>query len=131
MTIAQIQAAIAAAIYENTAGDITATALKNVLLAMTEPEFPVAASIPVGGLKPNTLYELGVIGSTTITLAAGTAGMLNHYYFTFDTGGTAPSITWPAVTWGEGSAPTINANKHYEVSILDGYAFVKESEINA
>lgn len=131
MTIAQIQAAIAAAIYENTAGEITATALKDILLSMLEPDFPVATSIPAGGLKPNTLYELGTLGSVTISLAAGVAGMKNHYYLTFETGATAPTITWPSLTWADGAEPTLAASKHYEVSILDGYALFVETEINA
>lgn len=131
MTPAQLRAAIVAAIYENTTGDITGDALQEILTEMTQPDFPVATSIPVGGMLPNVLYELGTIGNTTISLAAGTAGMLNHYYFTFETGNAAPTITWPSLTWVDGSAPTINADKHYEVSVLDGYALYVELDITA
>ena len=47
---------------------------------------------------------------------------MNHYYWTFDTPATAPTITWPAgiTSWAGGSAPTINASKHYEISVLNG-----------
>lgn len=129
MTPAQLRAAIAAAIYENTTGDITGEALQEVLTEMTQPDFPVATSIPAGGLLPNVLYDLGTVGNTTVTLAPGTAGMVNHYFLAFDTGSTAPTITWPAgVAWQGGSAPTINADKHYEVSILDGFALYAEIE---
>lgn len=89
---------------------------------------PVQSSKPAGGFEPNVLYELGTItGTVTFALAAGVSGRANHYYWTFDTGSTAPTITWPAgISWNGGSAPTINASKHYEVSILGGIACYME-----
>lgn len=83
----------------------------------------VASSQPAGGLLPNVLYNLGTLtGSVTFALATpADATIVNHYYWTFETGSTAPTITWPAgVTWLGGSAPTINASKHYEISVLNG-----------
>lgn len=90
---------------------------------------PVATSQPSGGMLPNVLYKLGTLsGSVTLSLAAATDNTIeNEYHFTFDTGSTAPTITWPSnLTWSGGSAPTINASKHYEVSIEDGYAYATE-----
>lgn len=75
------------------------------------------------GMIPNKLYNLGTLtGSVTFVLAAPTDNNIaNHYYWTFDTSSTAPTITWPAgISWNGGSAPTINASKHYEISILNG-----------
>lgn len=90
---------------------------------------PVATSQPSGGMLPNVLYKLGTLtGSVTLSLAAATGNTIeNEYHFTFDTGSTAPTITWPSnLTWSGGSAPTINASKHYEVSIEDRYAYATE-----
>ena len=82
------------------------------------------SSQPAGGMEPNVLYNLGELsGSVTIALASpADANIANHYYFTFDTGASAPTITWPAgiTSWNGGSAPTIAANKHYEISVLGG-----------
>jgi hypothetical protein len=84
----------------------------------------IASSQPAGGMLPNVLYNLGTLsGDTTFTLAsASDANIANHYYWTFDTPSTAPTITWPAAitSWNGGSAPTINASKHYEISVLNG-----------
>ena len=79
---------------------------------------------PSGGFLPDVIYKLGTLtGSVTFALAAAVSGNANHYFIVFETGGTAPTITWPSgLTWTAGSAPTLAANKHYEVSIMDGVA---------
>ena len=84
----------------------------------------VASSQPQNGFLPNVFYNLGTLtGSVTFALATpADATIVNHYYWTFETGSTAPTITWPAgVTWLGGSAPEISADKHYEISVLNGY----------
>ena len=83
---------------------------------------------PSGGFLPDIVYKLGTItGSVTFALAAAVTGNTNHYFWTFDTDSTAPTITWPSnITWVSGSAPLIAASKHYEVSILDGIAAILE-----
>ena len=84
----------------------------------------VENSQPAGGFAPNILYELGTLtGTVTFTMASPTdATIINHYYWTFETSSTAPTITWPSgvTSWFGGSAPTVSASKHYEVSVLDG-----------
>lgn len=82
-----------------------------------------ASSQPVGGFLPNVFYNLGSLtGSVTFALATpADATIVNHYYWTFETGSTAPTITWPnGITWLGGSAPEISASKHYEISMLNG-----------
>lgn len=56
---------------------------------------------------------------------------LEYFHWIFDTGATAPTITWPSAIkeWAGGSAPTIAANKRYEVSLLKGVAVVLETDI--
>lgn len=84
----------------------------------------VETSQPQGGFLPDVIYKLGTLtGSVAFALAAAVTGNANHYFIVFDTDSTAPTITWPAgLTWADGSAPTVAASKHYEVSIMDGIA---------
>lgn len=89
----------------------------------------VESSQPSGGFLPNVFYALGELtGSVTFALAAPTdATTVNHYYWTFETGSTAPTITWPnGITWPGGSAPEISASKHYEISVLNGVGMFME-----
>lgn len=84
----------------------------------------IATTQPAGGFLPNVVYDLGTLtGSQSFTLAtASDATIANAYFWTFEAGSTAPTITWPAnITWAGGSAPTISANKHYEIMIRNGY----------
>jgi energy-coupling factor transporter ATP-binding protein EcfA2 len=89
----------------------------------------VGSSQPSGGFLPNVFYALGELaGDTTFALATPADNtIVNHYYWTFDTPSTAPTITWPTgLTWVGGSAPTLAASKHYEVSIINGVAAYME-----
>ena len=82
----------------------------------------IATAQPSGGFLPNVMYVLGELsGNTTFALASpNDANVVNHYYWTFDTASSAPTITWPAgITWAGGSAPSISENKHYEISVLN------------
>ena len=103
-------------------GDIITVDLNHV-----HPEYyskVVETSQPQGGFLPDVIYKLGTIaGSVTFALAAAESGNANHYFIMFETGSTAPTITWPSgLTWAAGGAPTIAASKHYEISIMDGIA---------
>lgn len=116
--------AIVAAIYENTSGAITGQSLQDVLKeivgAFTFIDEETAQ--PADGMEPGILYNLGLLaGNTTFALAAGDYDV-SHYYWTFDTPAVAPTITWPPeiVSWQNNNAPTIDANLHYEISVLNG-----------
>lgn len=89
----------------------------------------IESSQPQNGFLPNILYVLGELtGNITFTLATpADATIVNHYYWTFDTGNTAPTITWPnGITWIDGAAPIINSNKHYEISVLNNIGMFVE-----
>ena len=83
----------------------------------------VATTIPATGLKPNVFYNLGTLSAnTTFTLAASTT-VADEYMIQFSTGATAPTITWPTgIAWFGGSAPAIDVNKTYQISIQNGLA---------
>jgi len=94
---------------------------------------PTATTSPSGGMKPNVLYDFGTVtGTKTFSCAAAQSGEYAHYYFIFDTGNNVPTINWPSVltAWGNGQIPLIAANKHYEVSILNGVGLFVETPIS-
>lgn len=86
----------------------------------------IQSSQPAGGFLPNVFYSLGELsGDTTFYMdAASDNAILNHWYWTFDTPSTVPTITWPAAItkWVGGSAPTLTASTHYEISVINGIA---------
>lgn len=84
-------------------------------------------------MLPNKVYRFGTLSGNT-TFPAFTAvpsgdTEVKIWCWTFTTPSTAPTITWPAgiTAWNGGSAPTINASKNYEVSVMDGIACIIES----
>ena len=70
-------------------------------------------------IQSNKFYKFGEVSSLNITLAAITdTSVLNEYMFEFVSGTTATTLTLPnAVKWLK--APTIEANKIYQCSIVD------------
>lgn len=75
-------------------------------------------------LQPNKMYKLGEMSSLTITLASPTdSSIVNEYMISFDSGETATTLTYPSeIVWS--TSPSIEANKHYEISIVDGYGLI-------
>lgn len=91
---------------------------------------PAIESIqPAAGMLPNVLYNFGQL-SNNIAFLLGTisdASIVNHFYWVFETGSSVPTITWPSgLSWFGGSAPQIAANKHYEISVLNGVGVAME-----
>lgn len=90
-----------------------------------------ASTIPAS-MDADKVYQYGTLsGDTTFpALNIPTDLTVAHVYcWTFATPSTAPTITWPvAITsWAGGAAPTINASKSYEVSVMDGLATIIEA----
>lgn len=100
----------------------------------TIPTIPVvdASTIPPASMDADKVYQYGtLLGDTTFpALNAPTDLTVAHVFcWTFTTPATAPTITWPSAitSWAGGSAPTINASKSYEVSVMDGFATIIEN----
>lgn len=92
----------------------------------------VDASTPPAIIEPNKVYKYGTLSGNTTFPALETPAYpdaANVYCWTFTTPATAPTITWPSAitSWAGGSAPTINASKSYEVSVMDGFATIIEN----
>lgn len=94
--------------------------------------------VPVSGdtvtLEPNKVYNIAIGESLTLALTPPTdTTITNEYQGSFDTGSTAPTVTFPAdVIWAE--TPYVVANMHYEFNIryVGGkyYGLVQEWNIN-
>lgn len=100
---------------------------------LAEKVVVVDASTMPSTLDSNKVYQFGTLtGSVTIPPFASVPSGDNEakiWCFTFETGTTAPTITWSAgiTNWVGGSAPTINASKKYEVSVMDGIGAILEA----
>ena len=80
-------------------------------------------------LDPNKLYVFPEMASLTVTLAEPEdTNVVNEYHFFFTSGATATTLTLNNVLSG---AYSIEANMKYEVSILEGVAYIKGVAVNA
>lgn len=68
-------------------------------------------------MDANKVYDIKIGTELTITINAPTdTSVTNEYQGNFDTGETAPTITWAdIIVWDE--TPSIEANTHYEFSV--------------
>ena len=88
------------------------------------PTMTIPDSTAAQELAPNVLYIFSTRTSTlTLTLGTQIVGIANEYHFFIVCGSTAPTVNFPSgISWNGGSAPTIAADKTYEVSILNNIA---------
>lgn len=78
-------------------------------------------------LTPNTFHVWEEVSALTLTLGSETAGVANEFLFQFTSGATATTLTLPDdIKWANDSAPIIEPNMIYQVSILKGMASVLE-----
>lgn len=85
-------------------------------------------------MSPNALYNLGELSSSTTFIMSNLGidpNLANVWMWTFSTGATAPTITWPnqITMWADGAAPTIEANKYYEINVMNGLACVVSADV--
>lgn len=98
------------------------------------PVVETPASKTTVAMDANKVYDITIGESLTLTLNAPTdLTVTNEYQGSFDTGATAPTVTFPAdVIWGE--TPSVEANTHYEFNIRytggKYYGLVQEWNIN-
>ena len=80
-------------------------------------------------LEPNKLYVFPEMTSLTVTLAEPSdTNVANEYHFFFTSGATATTLTLNDVL---SDAYSIEANMKYEVSILEGVAYIKGVAVSA
>ena len=75
-------------------------------------------------LAPNTYYKWGEVASLTITLTQpADTTITNEYCFEFVSGAAATELTVPSnIKWVQ--EPTIEADKTYQVSIMNGIGVI-------
>ena len=92
------------------------------------PRIEMASTDTTATIEPNKLYVFPEMASLDITLG-GTidTSIVQEYRFRFTSGATATTLTLPSTVVGEIS---VEANKVYEVSILDGYLVIQSWEVS-
>ena len=87
------------------------------------PRQEMSSSDTAVTLEPNKLYVFPEMASLTVTLGTpSNTNVENEYHFFFTSGGTATTLTLNDVL---SDAYSIEANMKYEVSILEGVAYIK------
>ena len=76
-------------------------------------------------LPPNQYHTWGEVASLTITLGTGTSGQANGYWFSFDSGDTATTLSLPETIITD---IVVEPNMHYECSIVGIYMTFEEWE---
>ena len=76
-------------------------------------------------LPPNQYHTWGEISSLTLTLGAETSGQANGYWFSFDSGDTATTLSLPQTVKTD---IVVEPNMHYECSIVGNYMTFEEWE---
>lgn len=79
-------------------------------------------------LPPNQYHTWGEVASLTLTLGSGTDGQANGYWFSFDSGNTATTLSLPETAQTD---IVVEPNMHYECSIVGGYMAFEEWEVTA
>lgn len=79
-------------------------------------------------LPPNQYHTWGEVASLTLTLGTETSGQANGYWFSFDSGDTATTLSLPETVKTD---IVVEPNMHYECSIVGNYMTFEEWEVSA
>ena len=74
-------------------------------------------------LPPNEYHTWGEVSALTLTLGTETAGQANGYWFSFDSGATATTLSLPESI---NTDIVVEENTHYECVIVDNYMTFSE-----
>lgn len=69
-------------------------------------------------LPANQYHTWGEVSSLTLTLGSGTDGQANGYWFSFDSGDTATTLSLPETVQTD---IVVEPNTHYECMIVNNY----------
>lgn len=88
--------------------------------AVTEVNVSTSGAVTQAMDAGKIYHFTGAVSSLALSLNAPATGQIAQYHFDFESGATPAVITLSGVTWPSGSF-TPEANKRYEVDILNGY----------
>lgn len=108
--------------FTNDAGYITPSSIVNKANKITIVNYGTSSTTTT--LSENIYYIWGEVASLTLTLGTpADASKLSEYMFEFQSGATPTTLSLPSsVKWVE--TPTIEANKTYQVSIVNDIAII-------
>ena len=108
-------------------GDITISGGGSSSGSAAYPEVNHGTSDTVLSLEPNTFHIWDEVESLQLVYKRPTEGIANEYLFQFTSGATATTLYLPdTIKWAGGSAPTIQSNMIYQISILNNLGSVLE-----
>jgi hypothetical protein len=85
----------------------------------------VEQTSPYAKIAPNVLNKWGEVTAIVIELDEPIEGVLNEYMIQFTSGATATNLTLPStIVWL--AAPNIQANKTYQISIINNLGVIGE-----
>lgn len=74
-------------------------------------------------LNPNTFYMWGTVSALSLSFGSAISGIANEYTFQFTSSSSGTSLTLPStVKWAKDEVIEIEANKIYQVSIVNNLA---------
>lgn len=79
-------------------------------------------------LPSNQYHTWGEVSSLTLTLGSGTDGQANGYWFSFDSGDTATTLSLPEAVQTD---IVVEPNMHYECMIVGNYMTFYDWEVSA
>lgn len=79
-------------------------------------------------LPANEIHTWGEVASLTLTLGAETSGVANGYWFSFDSGDTATTLSLPDTVQTD---IVVEPNTHYECMIVNDYMTFYDWEVSA
>lgn len=79
-------------------------------------------------LPANEYHTWEEVASLTLTLGTETSGQANGYWFSFDSGDTATTLSLPETVKTD---IVVEPNMHYECSIVGNYMTFEEWEVSA
>lgn len=79
-------------------------------------------------LPPNQYHTWGEVAALTLTLGAETSGVANGYWFSFDSGDTATTLSLPETVQTD---IVVEPNTHYECMIVNDYMTFYDWEVSA
>lgn len=110
---------------------VKSVSLQCVVISQKQQEYfrnyPMVQNSTSTVLLPNIFYVWDNVSTLNITLGMQIPNITNEYLFQFTSGSTATQLNLPQhIKWANGVPPYIEANKTYQISILNNLGSIME-----